>query len=349
MSGLRASIGVALVAIAGAAALSARPATTPAAPPIVPRAAAAPATPAPRLATGAKGAPTAPAPAVVTRVVSAPWGSGDGELGRARPAEGSPEGPMSFVVDAAGRVTVLDQVNERLVTFDDGRASAVPVPGRTAQDLAATPTGFVLLDRLVRRALAFVDARGRLSHEVPLVGVGVPEGGGVTGVFQRPDGTWVEVEHARLVRVADADGRATNERTMVLGRFVGDAGARVTARREGASIELGVTEPGRGTRAIAIDLGAPIARISGLEGTSLGHLFVSAVTRPAPSTPDEPAANAHVVALVDAASSRLLSRHEVPAQDEPEETMRAARLGDDGAYYTLRCASSGAEIWKVLP
>jgi len=58
------------------------------------------------------GAPEGPAAAI-----SAPWGGQLGQLGRDRPAEGNPEGPMSFAVDGKGRGLVLDRVNSRLVRY----------------------------------------------------------------------------------------------------------------------------------------------------------------------------------------------------------------------------------------
>src|SRR5690606_35959327 len=45
---------------------------------------------------------------------SAAWGSGPNDLGRDRPSEASPSGPMSFSVDGSGRMWVLDQVNGRI-------------------------------------------------------------------------------------------------------------------------------------------------------------------------------------------------------------------------------------------
>jgi hypothetical protein len=136
-------------------------------------------------------------------VFTAPWGSAEGELGRRVPEEGAPEGPMSFVVSEDGRVFVLDQVNQRVQVFKDGKFSReIKIPGDTFQDLAVDPDGrVVLLDRLAQKAVVFLDPEQR----VPLKGPHVPEGGGVTGLFLN-DGVWVEVEHNpsadRLDRIA---------------------------------------------------------------------------------------------------------------------------------------------------
>ena len=74
-------------------------------------------------------AATAPAPAAQPQgpVLTASWGGGRDQLGRDRPAEGSPVGPMSFAADARGRLLVLDNVNDRVVRRGpDGKTEAMP-------------------------------------------------------------------------------------------------------------------------------------------------------------------------------------------------------------------------------
>ena len=151
------------------------------------------------------------------------------------------------------------------------------------------------------------------------------------------------------MRVADGQARADAERPVVIGRFLGDGDARVEASRRGAEVALRVRDPGKALREITVDLGAPIARVSGVEPGGPGRLFLSAVTRPTPAGPMDPAPNAHVVLLIDLRDGRVIARHEVPAADVAEETFRSVRLGADGALYVLRSTRSGAEIWKVSP
>jgi hypothetical protein len=76
------------------------------------------------------------------RVVSATWGSGSRQLGLAGSRELGFAGPSSFDVDAAGTVTVLDQVNERAERWAGGSVEAVPldVSGGLA-DFAVEPNG----------------------------------------------------------------------------------------------------------------------------------------------------------------------------------------------------------------
>lgn len=353
MVGVRSSLLVVFVALAATAALGAKGSapTSPKAPGPAPRAVAPAAKTASVSGAASPARATNAGPAAVTKVLDVAWGHDVGELGHLRPTEGSAEGPMSFVVDEDGRIDVLDQVNERVAIFAHGAASVVPIAGRTAQDLERVGGGYVLLDRLVRRALTFVDGAGRILHEVPLVGPGVVEGGGITGLFQRADGTWVEVEHQRLVRVADARGRADAERPTALGRFLGVGDAVIEARRfREAEIALRVSGPGGAMRALpSVSFAAPVAWVSGLEPDGSGRLFLGVVTRTELLGPADPVRNEHAIALLDAGDGRVLARYSVPAQDAPEETFRPVRAGADGALYVLRCTSQGAEMWKVTP
>src|SRR5688500_1872915 len=88
---------------------------------------------------GAVRAELAPAPRLEP-VLRAEWGSEDEQLGRVRPSEASPECPHSFVVDGAGAVHVLDQVNRRIASFD-GAWRYTPLRGSTADDLVLDGAG----------------------------------------------------------------------------------------------------------------------------------------------------------------------------------------------------------------
>src|SRR5687767_5957789 len=51
-------------------------------------------------------------------LVKTRWGGGDlFHLGRERPTEGNPMGPMSLATDKKGRLFVLDEVNNRIVRY----------------------------------------------------------------------------------------------------------------------------------------------------------------------------------------------------------------------------------------
>ena len=75
-------------------------------------------------------------PPEITTVIAVGWGSSPGQLGATSPEEASPEGPKSFVVDASGRIHVLDQVHARIQTFEQGKSVAtLPLPARPFEDI----------------------------------------------------------------------------------------------------------------------------------------------------------------------------------------------------------------------
>src|SRR5262245_45057636 len=139
-----------------------------------------------KVGAAARGAPSPPLRRVAERpvpkevLVRAPWGKEVGQLGRKREAESAPQAPMGFAVDAEGRIHVLDQVNARLQIFDrDKPPRVVSLPSDAFQDIALDAKGNpIVLDRLATGTVAFLGANGDIDHTVPIVGPGVPEGGG---------------------------------------------------------------------------------------------------------------------------------------------------------------------------
>jgi hypothetical protein len=311
-------------------------------------------TPAPTPRSAAGAARPGPASARLERVIAAPWGGGKGSLGHEIPAEGAPVGPMSFVVDARGRVFVLDQVNARVALFDGGApAGEVRVPGDTFQDLELDGQGgFILLDRHQTSSLAYVDAAGNIDHEVALVGPGIAEATAVTAIFRRDDGVWAEVEHARLVRVADEQGKAPASRKIVEGRF-GEGGRsllRATLERPTGALISEIPAEGGPARDLArARFGMFPAAITGLEQLSGGRVLLSALLVEERAAPPYDVVRAEHALMTFGPDGRQLSRDALPDHDGPEELFRPVRLGADGAVYALRCAREGAEIWRYLP
>lgn len=67
-----------------------------------------------------------PAPAMYAKTF--PWGTAADEVAFHTPqGEGASGGPMAFDADAAGNIVMLDQSNMRLVRFENGTASVVPL------------------------------------------------------------------------------------------------------------------------------------------------------------------------------------------------------------------------------
>ena len=144
-------------------------------------------------------------------IVRATWGAGPDQLGHIRPQEANPEGPMSHALGPDGTLHVLDQTNRRIQRFSrDGRPlGATPVPLAAAQDIALTSDGsYVLMDRLVDRAVSVLGPDGRERARIELAGDGIAHTGAVTGLFVDGPDVLVEREHGPLVRVGDARGGA---------------------------------------------------------------------------------------------------------------------------------------------
>jgi hypothetical protein len=268
-------------------------------------------------------------------VFSAPWGSAEGELGRRVPEEGAPEGPMSFMVAEDGRVYVLDQINQRVQIFKDGKFSReIKIPGDTFQDLAVDENGrVVLLDRLVQKAVVYLEPEVR----VPLEGPHVPEGGGVTGLFIN-DGAWVEVEHQKLVRIADTNGKPDPDRPWVPGRHSADGAWLLLAAKEGknaAKVTLQPGGPGGSPVVLKTEFDDKVLFLTALESDPEGNIYLGARLE-----------RAEVLVILKPDGSEL-GRVVLPVQQIELEQFRALRMGMDGGIYRLHFSDSGATLGRI--
>lgn len=310
-------------------------------------------------AAAAAAAPAAPATgataASVRIVVSAAWGDGPGQLGVVRTGEQNPEGPMALDVGPGGEVVVLDQVNSRLQVFASGQPPrAVPLPGRTFQDLALDGRGLVvLLDRVGTGAVVAVAlADGQVRWRLPLVGPLVPEAGGVTGVFAHDDGAWVEVEHTRLVHLADLHGTAVVAPRQGKGRRSADGRNWLRAARvDGASAEV-VAEPLAGSLGgfrTVLPFATPLRTLRGLDSDRSGRtLLLASLWREDPANPDR-VLDERLQAVLLGPGGAEVARLDLAPATGPEEQFRTVRLGPDGAVYHLRCGPDGATVVQVKP
>lgn len=287
------------------------------------------------------------------KVFTAKWGGAPGQLGRREASESSPEGPMSFIVDERSRALVLDQVNARVQVFEAGKeARSLPLPGDTFQDIASTDgDGVVALDRLTTASLAFVDSSGKVTHEVGLEGKGVPEPGEITGLFQRDDGTWVEVNHANLVRVADREQNADPERPILQGRPTADGAAILRASKSGQrAVYVAEKRGDQPVRALArIEFDLPVHQLLALETDRHGRIFLGAsLLEEQTVAPFDVTASAEQVVVL-AANGAELSRIELPETHGADESFRRIRVGGDGFLYQLTTSEDGATLWVVKP
>jgi hypothetical protein len=133
---------------------------------------------------------TLTAPPEVVTVVSGGWGTVAGQLGMTTPEEGSPEGQKSFAVDAQGRIHVLDQVNQRVQSFEAGKSTGVlALPDRPFEDLEVDAGGFLLLDLFQTPAIVGLGLDGVVSGELPVPAEEIPEPGLVTALDKSESGS----------------------------------------------------------------------------------------------------------------------------------------------------------------
>lgn len=258
---------------------------------------------------------------------AAAWGSGAGKLGRDRPAEGNPEGPMSLAL--AGRdVLVLDQVNGRLARYDaDGRLKGTSDAPTTAQDLAVAKDGTVaMIDRLVGKTVTLVDANGKKIGELPL-GARIAEPGLVTGVVIDGTNVYAEKEHGALVLLGSTDGTPTGESIQLAGRPSRDGTLLLTAgiSSKGAGRAY-VNAMDRGTTtsrfAVQVSFPRPAQAIVLLDSDVKGKIYLGV----AAGDPGDA-----VIACLDPSDGRVLGRVTLPLSHTPEESFRDFSVSDDGA------------------
>ncbi len=294
-------------------------------------------------------------PFVVDVLAVASFGNGADELGRTLPSEASPEAPMSLTVDGLGNVYVLDQVNERVQIYPPtgGMPRTVhfgPHVARTAQDLVVDPAGgLVLLDRLVERALIFTDATGAEKKRVALVGQGVSEGGAVTALFAAPDGFWVELEHATIVRVALPNGDADPARPTMEGRpTINGTGTVLRAARDPQGAAM-VSAIGVGMDAFVhrIAFDRPVLQLAGLEGDAAGNVWLAAhLARESPIPPYT--LYDSEISVVELSRDGLeLGRVMLPAPEGDAEQLRSLVVGADGAVYHLHVGLTVATLRRA--
>ena len=285
-----------------------------------------------------------------TLVIRGAWGSGPGQFGRKRDPESNPEAPMAMVAGAGGEVAIVDQVNRRVQRFAGGKlVGTVSVGGDTVQDIAMGEGGrTVLLDRLADRNVQIYDRDGKLLNEAALVGEGIPEGGGVTGVFTDDKGIYVEREHQALVRIADTSGNSV-PRQELPGRPTRDGRLLVTAvlvDRQAGTIQVKAID--RATLRPAweqvISTGAMVLSVLMLDSDRNGMVYVAASTgHESPQPPFQIVDEAIVVARLGP-GGQVRGMLQLPAVRSPDETFRSMSVDDNGSVYAMEPGPTGLSI-----
>lgn len=341
MNRKRATVG-ALVLIASAALWWSRPSDSSAAPPS--RAVSSTrATPAAQPARPV--APKADAKRGVARraaagpVYAASWGSGADQLGRERPDEGNPLGPMSFTTDAKGRLLVLDGVNGRLVRrgADGSPDTLIDIDVINPEDIAVGEDGSIaVLDRFRDKSVALFDESGRPLGKLPLEGDGVPDVGSITSITVDGGDVYAEREHGPLVKLGSLSGQPAADRTEIPGRpsrdglsFLNAGIIEAPAGRAYVSSVERATGNHRYTRELRLE--APLRQIHLLDTDQAGTVYFGAELERSETE------TSLIVVCLEALSGLPMGSVAVPANTLAEESFRDfVVLPGGGVLHALR-------------
>jgi hypothetical protein len=285
-------------------------------------------------------------------VVAAEWGNGDQQVGRNIPQEAAPEGPKSFVVDAKGRIYVLDALNHRALGYEAGKqVSTTTLPERPFVDIELDGTsGFALLDIDSTPGIVFVGFDGTVAGEIPIGLEGeIPEPNVITALVSADDGWYVEVEGDYLVRIADTVPQAVEE-AAVAGQVVANGEVvRIDTVDDGrfSIVKQDVAGEDEPTALAEIGFDQALAERT-LFALRAGGGYVVAVQLFIPDDdPEKTGTSRHELVLLSAEggeTKRLL----LPRAGGDEDSFRSVKLGRDGNIYVMTFSDTGADIGKVV-
>lgn len=245
-----------------------------------------------------------------------------------------------------GELLVLDQRNRRVQRFRDGKyAGEVALGGDTAQDLAKTPAGGLLvLDPHGERSLKVFGADGALRTELPLradtLGDPQAEAGLLTGVFADGEGIYVEKEHGRLVRVADASGVQVAPQELP-GRPSRDGRLWLAAQLASGlphAVTVRALDRGTGQQVYAqtLPLAAPVLHIVMLDSDRSGAVYVAVSIGEEEETPPYRIRDERLVVLRLGSGGALRGQLVLAPLVAVEQAARPVTVDDDGVVYVLR-------------
>lgn len=286
-------------------------------------------------------------------LIKAAWGGAPEQFGRKRDPESNPEAPMALVAGRPGEVAIVDQVNRRIERYKDGKlAATLTIGGDTVQDLALGEGGrTVVLDRLADRNVQVYGPDGKLLNEVTLEGKGVPEGGGVTGVFTDDKGIYVERDHTTLVRVADPSGTTDKDRPELPGRPTRDGRLYIQtaiANRETGDLVVRAWDQKTGQPAWEriVPVGLPILHITMLDSDRQGMIYVAAdAGRESPQPPYLVMDEAIIVTRL-APNGTPRGQLILPAFSAAEETFRPMTVDDQGNVLMMVPGPGGMTVLR---
>ena len=268
------------------------------------------------------------------------WGSASGQVGRLRPAEANPEGPMAITTQ--GKQTwVLDQVNRRLVRYDqDGTSQSLPLTVREPQDLVVTEQRVYVLDRLGDRAIAVLDLVGPELARVPLPS-DAPSG--ITTAMMVRDGRlWIERSHESLLAIADSDGGTLLHPQTLPGRLSHDGmhllRVRVTDARAGrVGLSWLSSEPLQLEFAREVAVDGEILYVLEADSDRQNLIYLALLVATGPDT------NQAQVFCFDGAGA-LVSEQILPSQPVAEEMFRRFAVDPAGGFVYAYADDAGYHV-----
>ncbi len=262
---------------------------------------------------------------------------------------------MSFTVDDEGRLLVLDQVNARLQVFEDGTwVKSIPIPAETFHDIAMAEDGRIAaLDRFSGDEVVIISERGKVESRVRLTGLEIPEGGLTTGLFARADGTWVEVEHERLVQVADERGQPVASRRTLPGRPSRDGRWLLQALREGPDAAVVLVRPASNPEAVPVLLARvefllPVLQLTALESDRAGRVYLAAIIARFDESDHTLVLEEYEPVVVLSPEGRELGRVVFPPRTLPEESFVPIRVSPAGAIYQMAFTEEGVVFRRAV-
>lgn len=274
------------------------------------------------------------------------WGGDSGGLTKDIPEESLPKGPSAFIVDASGKAHVLDRVSSRVQVFEEkgGRWSAsktVVLPPGDYIDLEFDGTGYVLLDRSERQAVAFVDGSGKETGAVRLSGAHIPEVSHVTGLRRRGEDVWVQLANDDFVRVAQARTPA-QDRAVEKGLTTPSGKRLLPIVKRPTDVKVGyMSESGAGAFA-TLSFDFPVAGVTALELGRNGQTYVVVALEDAASAKAET-----TLVVLDAKGDEVV-RADLDVEDSGLDVNRPIRVGEDGKLYQMRLTDTGVDLKRFV-
>lgn len=277
------------------------------------------------------------------------WGGDANALTKSVPEESLPKGPSAFVVDASGKAHVLDRVSSRIQVFEEkgGRwvsSKSVTLTQGDYIDLELDGTGYILLDRSEREAVAFVDANGKESGAIRLAGAHIPEVSHVKALRRRGEDVWVQLANDDFVRVAQARTPA-QDRAVEKGLSTPSGKRILPVVKRPNDVKVGYLSEGGAGALATLSFDYPVAGVTALELGRNGQTYV--VVALEESANGKEGRSESTLVVIDAKGDEVV-RADLAVEDSGLDVNRPIRVGEDGKLYQMRLSDDGVDLTRFV-